>query len=499
MKNLPAAITRVGGARDLPPPDWAALRALSAQLLEAIATFGYEGIGVPLIEAVELYERKAGAKVVSQLLEFPDRGGHIMCLRPELTASVARAWAGDPQRQLPARLMYSGPAFRRRRSGRATIEQYTETGAELIGVGGPAGDAEVIALAIAALSRVELWERRIVLGHLGLLSEVLAELGLSPRARAILLEGLAELRAPGPGIEAARRQALEKYRAAAPPQLGRGTGLDRARLEALVASIAGAAADPVGARSQAEIVDRLAVKFERGDETARLEQAFDLLGELAGCRGPVESAIKATQALLEQRGISDSPLGEIAQLVELMRAGGEDITGLEFDPILGRGLQYYTGLVFDIYCLKDGEMLAVGGGGRYDDLLTAIAPHAPAPAVGLSFRIENLLRAGGDRLSGAGQRSPADVLVLPDGDPGAALAMARGLRRSWLRTRLGNPGQPTGEQLERARGEGVPAAVRAGGATDADVTLYDLVGGGQRQVAAAEIAAQVRELMAKDQ
>ena len=498
MKNSPAAIDRVDGARDLPPSEWAALRALSAQLLDAIATFGYQGVGVPLIEAVELYERKAGARVVSQLLEFPDRGGHILSLRPELTASVARAWAADPQRQSPARLMYSGPAFRRRRPGRAAFDQYTETGAELIGVGGPIGDAEVIALAINALSRAELWERRIVLGHLGLLGQVLAELGLSPRARAILLEGLAELRTPGGGIEIARREALNKYRAAAPPQWSLGAGLDRGRLKALVASIAGTAVDPVGPRSQDEIVDRLAVKFERGDETARLEKAFDLLGDLAACRGPVESALAATHALLERRGIADSTLLQITELVALLRAGGEDISGLEFDPILGRGLQYYTGLVFDIYCQRNGELVQVGGGGRYDDLLAAIAPQTPAPAVGLSFRLESMLRAGGDRLAGAGQRSPADVLVLPDGDPGAALALARDLRGAWLRTRLGSPDRAVADQLEQARAEGVPAAVQVTGATAAAVTLHNLAGGGPRQVPAAEVGALVREMLAQD-
>lgn len=495
--NTPA-IDRVDGARDLAPGDWAAQRAVCSLLLDAIAGFGYQGVGVPLIEAVELYERRAGARIVSQLLEIPNRGGRILCLRPELTASVARAWATDPHRQSPARLMYSGSAFRRRDGGGGDIEQFTEAGAELIGVGGPSGDAEVIALAYAALSQAQLWERRIVLGHLGLLSDVLAQLGLSPRARSILLEGLADLRAPGGGIEAVRSNALQKYRAAAPQHLGWGPGLDRDRLAALVDSIAGAGSEPIGARSRAQIVDRLAAKFERGDETERINQAFDLLGELATCSGPVDSALAATGMVLAQRGIDAGPLAEIDRLVELLRASGEDITGLEFDPALGRGLQYYTGLVFDVYCRCGDRWLAVGGGGRYDDLLAAIAPPAPAPAVGLSFRIENLLEAGGERLAGSGRRSPADVLVLPDGDAGAALALARSLRRGWLRTRLGDPDQPIDLQLDRARREGLAAAVQAGPTDAAEVILHGLASGAQRRVAAGDVAALVREMTAED-
>ena len=495
--NSPA-INRVEGARDLAPATWAAQRALCSQLLDAIAGFGYQGVGVPLIEAVELYERRAGARVVSQLLEFPNRGGQILCLRPELTASVARAWAGDPQRQRPARLMYSGSAFRRREGGGENVEQYTETGAELIGIGGPTGDAEVITLAYSALSQAQLWERRIVLGHLGLLSDVLAQLGLSPRARSILLEGLTDMREPGGGLESVRAAALEKYRAAAPPHLGWGPGIDRDRLDALAASIAGAEADSFGARSRTQIVDRLAAKFERGDETERINQAFDLLGELATCSGPVDSALAATGMILAQRGINTDPLAEINRLVELLRASGEDITGLEFDPALGRGLQYYTGLVFDVYCRLGDGWLAVGGGGRYDDLLAAIAPQAPAPAVGLSFRVENLLRAGGASLAESGQRSPADVLVLPGGDVGVALALARSLRRAWLRTRLGDPDQAVERQLERARREGLAAAVQIEGSGADEVLLQDLGGETQRRVAASDVAALVREILAAD-
>ncbi|MXX65835.1 MAG: hypothetical protein F4Z40_02205 [Chloroflexi bacterium] len=493
-----STVDRVEGTRDLPPQTWAAQRAVCSLMLDAIAGFGYQGVGVPLIEAVDLYERRAGARVVSQLLEFPNRGGQILCLRPELTASVARAWAADRRRQCPARLMYSGSAFRRGEGGGGDIEQFTEVGAELIGIGGPAGDAEVIALAYAALSQAQLWERRIVLGHLGLLSDVLAQLGLSPRARSILLEGLADLRAPGGGIESVREDALRKYRAAAPQDLGWGPGLDRDRLDALVASIAGGGEDPIGARSRDQIVDRLAAKFERGDETERLNQAFDLLSELATCSGPADSALASTGMVLAQRGIDAGPLAEIDRLVKLLRASGEDIDGLEFDPALGRGLQYYTGLVFDVYCRSADQWLAVGGGGRYDDLLSAISPQAPTPAVGLSFRIENLLEAGGERLTGSGQRSPADVLVLADGDVGAALALARSLRRAWLRTRLGDSDQPVEPQIDRARREGLPAAVQVGPRDGDEVVLHDIAGGAQRRVPPADVAALVRELMAED-
>ncbi len=478
MRDRPGAVGSVTGAVDLAPAAWAAKRSLEQQLLSAFAGYGYQGIGVPLLEYSELYERKAGARVVAQLLPIPDQAGRQICLRPEFTASVVRAWAGGGGGDLPARLMYSGPAFRRREQRSAPPDQFTETGAELIGVPGPIGDAEIISMACSTLDQVEVWERRIVLGHLGVLGHLFSDLGLSLRARTLLLEGLADIRRPGGGIASARRRALDRYRGLAPSSpRGPVSGLDRQQLGDLADSISGGIAGFGGVRSREQIVARLANKLERGDESAQLESAFDLLGSLSKCRGPVRKALTDTTNLLAQRGLASGPLAELAQLLNLLEGEGLDLGPFEFDPVLGRGLQYYTGLVFEIFAPQDGEWVQICGGGRYDDLLAAIAPVGPAPAVGLSFRVERLLEAGGQHLASAGERSPADVMVIPRvGCEGAALALAKTLRKSWLRTVIGTDDTDLASLLKKAKNQSIPVAVRQSVPPSQSVTVWDLGG-----------------------
>ncbi len=484
-------------AAGLSPGVWSAQRALGEQVLSAFASFGYQGVAPPIIEPVELYERKAGARVISQLIEFPDRSGRRFCLRPELTASIARAFANDAPSGAVARLMYSGPAFRIEHLDGDRTNQFLEIGAELIGVAGPLGDAEIISMAIAALGQAELWDRRIVLGHLGLLDHLLSGLGLSPRAKSILLEGLSDIRRPGRGIEYARQRALQEYAATLSDQAEPLNGLGADQIGALINSMGIGGNGPTGVRSRSQIVSRLTAKLARGDERPGLEAAFDLLGELAECTGPARQAIAKTEAVLGRFGSPAGQLDDLTSVLDLLEAGGDFIDDIEFDPVMGRGLQYYTGVVFEVYCPTENGELSVCGGGRYDDLLGAVVPGADAPAVGLRFVAERMLQVGGDR-SAAGERTPADVIVLPaDGAIELAMAIAAQLRGAWLRTRMGRP-DAVADDLAAARNDGVPVAVEVPSASDGQINVSRIPDGQALSVAVDELSVAVRSLLAVD-
>ncbi len=83
----------VPGTRDWLSPDCARLAALETLLLDAFRRAGYERIRTPILEYTELHQRKSGAGIVSKLFEVDDAGPAATCLRPELTASVVRAYA----------------------------------------------------------------------------------------------------------------------------------------------------------------------------------------------------------------------------------------------------------------------------------------------------------------------------------------------------------------------------------------------------------------------
>ena len=109
----------------------------------------------------------AGPGVVGKVYEF-SFSGRELALRPELTASVLRAYVGRLQDQpLPLRLRYAGPVFRNERPQRATYRQFTQVGVELIGGPAPRADAECIAWPTLGSTRPECENIECALGILG--------------------------------------------------------------------------------------------------------------------------------------------------------------------------------------------------------------------------------------------------------------------------------------------------------------------------------------------
>ena len=127
--------------------------------------------------------------------------------RPELTASIGRS--SSPAREcppLPWRVSSSGPVFRYESdTGSARLREFTQVGVELLGAGGPAADAEVIALADQSLSAAASVNATVRIGHVGLILEILAHTGLPPAARSALVEMMSAAAADdGEGIQASR-------------------------------------------------------------------------------------------------------------------------------------------------------------------------------------------------------------------------------------------------------------------------------------------------------
>src|SRR5207248_1636138 len=119
-------------------------------------------------------------------------------LRPEWTASVLRSYLGRMQDQpLPLRLRYAGPVFRNERPQRATYRQFSQVGVEMIGGPAPRADAECLALACAGLDAAQVRSYQVLIGHIGLIRSVLAELGLVERTQGLLVWSLKLLREQG--------------------------------------------------------------------------------------------------------------------------------------------------------------------------------------------------------------------------------------------------------------------------------------------------------------
>jgi histidyl-tRNA synthetase len=153
----------VRGTHDLLPEDMRRHRRVVDSAHAVSERFGYLEIETPIFEFSEVFKRTLGDTsdiVTKEMYSFTDRGGEGLTLRPEGTASVARAFiSGGLAQNLPLKFFYHGPMFRYERPQKGRLRQFHQIGIELLGVAAPAGDIEVIATGHAILAELGLADR----------------------------------------------------------------------------------------------------------------------------------------------------------------------------------------------------------------------------------------------------------------------------------------------------------------------------------------------------
>ena len=183
-------ISRLKGTHDILPGELPAWRHLEKTVHEVMARFGYHEIRTPIFERTELFSRGVGAQtdmVSKEMYTLEDQGGKSLTLRPELTASIVRAYLqNNLDRESPlSRLYYSGPLFRQERPQKGRQRQFHQFGLEALGSPHAELDVEIISVA---------WElcRALAGGDLALRVNSIG----SPESRAGYLDLLRESLAP---------------------------------------------------------------------------------------------------------------------------------------------------------------------------------------------------------------------------------------------------------------------------------------------------------------
>lgn len=416
-------IESVRGMRDVLPDEYRTLARVRHQLTETLTSYGYAWLDLPIVEYRDLYLRKVGEELAGKLYEFTVSGREL-ALRPEWTASVLRAYVTHLHEQpLPLRLAYTGPVFRYERPQRRTYRQFTQLGVELIGAPAPRADAEVIALACAGLEAIGLRSYRITLGHIGVVRQLLTQLGLEERTQGILIWNLERLRTKG---VAALRERLDELHISRTDDAALLAGMDDEHASRLLLHTMQEieVSLSLGTRPPAEIVQRLVRKLRRGDPLPRIERALDLLVRLTALHGHPATVLPQVTALLEQEDLHTPALAELQALLSTLAEHGIDLARLTLDFGMGRGLHYYTGVIFELYD-NDGYQLC--GGGRYDDLVLALGGRQAVPAVGFAYGLERLV----SELPAAVPAAPPHLLVIPvaSEDYAYALEVARRARQ----------------------------------------------------------------------
>jgi histidyl-tRNA synthetase len=162
----------VKGTRDLFPPESERFADAEAAARRVFGSYGYGEVRTPCLESTELFARSVGETtdiVHKEMYTFPDRKGRSLTLRPENTAGVVRAVIenGLSAGPMPLRLWYAGPQFRYERPQAGRYREFRQIGAELLGVGGPAGEVEILTMLFAFLEALGFRALSVALNSVG--------------------------------------------------------------------------------------------------------------------------------------------------------------------------------------------------------------------------------------------------------------------------------------------------------------------------------------------
>lgn len=423
----PNPVRRLPGMRDFDSGARQRKQDVEQRLADFIGRFGYSALEVPVLESTELFLRKSGGDLASQMYSFVDPGSNAVSLRPEFTSAIMRHYLEmneDVDEPPVVRWQYCGPVFRYDTGSAADTGQFTQVGAELVGSNSILADAELITLAAGIPAELGIPDYRIRLADLDVLDSVLDTVGLSDRACEFIVANMKRIGEGSDSLASVLQRAAELH-------VVSGIGLPEEEKHLAVAVnglpdgaarsvLAGfmrwnTSADmPLGRRSPDEIVDRLLRKLRGGDESDAVERGLALAGQLAGVKGEPSHALPQAQSIVAAAG---ADTGAIERLIELTALIDEDpavFRRLEIDFSLARGIAYYNGIIFDI--VRGDNDLSLGGGGRYDALARALGGAAPVPALGFACTLEALLAA----MPPSGQsRAGSDPVLVSANDLGS--------------------------------------------------------------------------------
>lgn len=497
-------LSRPPGFYDRLGTESAAVSDLTQRLTEITARFGYQVVETPFVEHADVFLTKSGDESVSRLFTF-EIHGRTLCLRSEFTPSAVRLYVERFQHEpKPIRWQFAGPVFRYESPGLGNSRQFTMLGAELIGAAGAGGDAEVIGMAAHALQRVGVSNWSLSVGHIGLTGLLLDGFGLDRRVRRYMLGQVENLRRPNRGRAFVEAE-LAKLYSGIPEQLPDGTPLPTSVLiedserfgQALQMLLESADLGSTGkGRSSEDIARRLLAKQRRFGQREQISRALDFLEQLVYLEGPPKEVLPALARIIASDNAAASEAFQMFRAtLDLLPAYGIPQEQLNVQMGMARGLNYYTGIVFELYD-ENGAQLC--GGGRYDELIRVLGAAQDTPAVGLAFGVERIATALGLDAADSLPRETVAALIVPldESDDLIAAQTAMALRSHGVVEVFAPPTRNLSQVLARANRRGTPYVILIGADERASghLTVKDMRARTQTTATLHEVAALIAEV-----
>ncbi|MGS4885367.1 ATP phosphoribosyltransferase regulatory subunit [Roseibium sp. MB-4] len=367
-------------------------------VLNLFQAAGHALVSPPMLQPANVLLDLIGEDIRRRLYLTQGADGADLCLRPDFTIPVCRHHVAHGDNTLPTGYCYHGPVFRQRPDGLGEIPQM---GAESLGRTDIAeADADLLALAIEALSTFGLEDVSIRIGDETIFAAVLAGLGLPAVWQRRLRDLFGETDKLAVAVErmAGGTTSDDETRDVRLGFLAALEGADPKAAHAVVEdllSIAGISA--VGGRTPAEIADRFLEQAALTRGTSGHGKAADALKSYLAIMTDGANAVTALNAFAAKYDLDlRQPIAAFEQRLEALTNKGIEPARLAFAADFGRRLDYYSGFVFEIHGgieTHDGPLV---GGGRYDKLVTLLGAQTDVPAIGFSMWLDRIAaRIGG--------------------------------------------------------------------------------------------------------
>lgn len=346
--------TRPRGTRDFLFTEMRERKEAESTLRNVFENYGFQEIKTPLFEELKLFTTKSGEEIVDQLYNFKDKSDRELALRPELTAPVARLYLNELQKTTakPIKLYYYGSCFRYERPQKGRFRQFWQFGCELIGAKSPEGEAEVISMCNESLESLGITPADININHLGIIRGLFAHFNIDTKTQREIMVIIDK------GDKELLKESL----------VGDNPVIDNEELNNVLLNLI----DMIGGKEILADIEELVKPYDEPQES----------------------------------------LAELEELVKTLDSFGVDNYTLNLG--VARGLDYYTGIVFEVYIPELGAQKQVCGGGTYS--LIKVFGGEEIESTGFAFGFDRLMNAI-EELNGEKELKPyLDVFVAPIND-----------------------------------------------------------------------------------
>ena len=427
----------LSGFMELLPAPQQQMERMMQILRQTYALYGFTPLDTPAIEAAEVLLAKGGGETEKQIYRF-SKGEADLALRFDLTVPLAKYVALHyGELTFPFRRYQIGKVYRGERAQRGRFREFYQADIDIIGDGqlDILNEAEIPSIIYQTFTRMGLHRFQIRVNNRKILNGFYAMLGLEEQSGEIMRTV----------------DKLDKI------------GVDKVR---------------------AILVDDAGLTGQQADEVLRF----------ISITGSNSQVLEALAGYAGQNETFDAGVAELRTVADSLAAFGVPESHFRVDLTIARGLDYYTGTVYETVMLDHPEIGSVCSGGRYDNL-AGYYTDKKLPGVGISIGLTRLFYVLGEQgyLNPALNTAPADVLILPMTESLApAISLATALRAEGIRTQLYSEKKKFKAKLSYADKLGIPYAIFLGEDEIAagQVTVKDLRSGEQTTTtpaAAAEI------------